>query len=173
MPCAPGTYNAFTGQSSCVPAPAGFYVPESGSHTPLTCPAGFTTATGGATSVAACSVSTAVAPPVVAPPVVITPIDPKPSLPVIIAPSKKTQSIASLKLPKTLKFSKAITFSRKASSALSIKATVAGKCKLTATATAYKLMAQAKSGTCALTISNAGNANFLPLKSVVSIKLTK
>lgn len=168
MPCAPGTYSAFTAQSSCAPAPAGFYVPDSASHTPLACPAGFTTANSGATSVAACSISTAAAPPVV-----ITPVEPNPSIPVVISPAKKAQSIASLKLPKTLKFSKAITFSRKASSALSIKATVAGKCKLTATATAYKLAAQAKSGTCALTISNAGNANFLPLKSVVSIKLTK
>ena len=85
----------------------------------------------------------------------------------------KAQSIASLKLPKTLKLGQSVSFSRTASSALAIKATVVGSCKITALAKTYRLTAQGASGNCTVTLSNAGNAKFLPLNSVVAIKLTK
>jgi hypothetical protein len=48
--CAPGSYQANSGQSSCIPAGIGYYVPTSGQANETSCPALETTLALGATS---------------------------------------------------------------------------------------------------------------------------
>ena len=53
-PCALGTYNALSGQTSCTTAPAGTYVDTMAATAPTDCPAGSYNPSTGATSGAAC-----------------------------------------------------------------------------------------------------------------------
>lgn len=90
-----------------------------------------------------------------------------------VTPAKQVQSIASLKLPKTLRIAKSVSFSRTLPSGLALKATVSGKCKLTATAITYRLTATASKSTCTVRLSNPGNDTYLPLNTSLAIKLAR
>lgn len=90
-----------------------------------------------------------------------------------VSPAKKTQSIASLKLPKTLKVGRTFVFSRTADSGLALTARVSGRCKLTATASTYRLTAKAAPATCRLTLSNQGGQAWLPISFATIIKTSK
>jgi len=53
-PCAPGTFNPYTGAGPCLLAPPGTYVTKTGATSPIDCPAGTANPNSGSSSISAC-----------------------------------------------------------------------------------------------------------------------
>ncbi len=165
VPCDLGYFQPNSGASTCNLAPIGSYVDTPGALAATPCPSGFTTSVRGASAASACSAITVVAPPVVS----------KPSQPVLtpIATARQNQSLAALRLPKSLKVNAKYSFANHVSSGLGIKASVSGPCKISLSRSSYVLSASGKTGLCVLSISNTGNAQFAPLASQQAIKVLR
>jgi hypothetical protein len=95
-------------------------------------------------------------------------------MPVVIsAPVRKAQVVSLAKIPTRMKVNGKFQFSNKNSSGLTVKATVAGPCKIATLKGKYQVTATNKTGTCTLRLTNSGSQSYLPLAKRVAIKVTR